>query len=465
MTSGRHCIAAGNGLSGGVAGVTAVVSVVCRDARNEKKTQGGDVVTVSMAAEGGPTTDAHVIDNTDGTYTCTYLPTFASANCRVSVSVNGTHVIGSPFPAQVTPGRTEARASEVFGHGLNDGVSGQKNVFTIQTKDPFGNRCVASADEKDVFNITIKPLASLVPELETFLRRYECTHALVDNEDGTQTVEYTVEHAGFYAVDVTLGNVPVGESPYTACICNPTIAFPPTLSLTPVEGATGPSGLPEGILRACDMVRVHDLIVLLRSQPIHLTSNRREREYVHVYKLCSAMARGKEEWKCITLRGTMLPPPERRECLCIDQKLIAVCHADLGGDKGPLDTLRVLDMSDLGEKLQWSEMGIDGKFPSAIEGYAVSVWGGKQAILVSGGLNKDGGCVSDIFLLTLGGAMNAASVGTWSVLAEWPASIFSGQGFRCACGPPQKEPSVPTPSTLQRALARRVTAHGPTLNA
>ena len=35
LTSGRHCIAAGNGLSGGVAGVASVVSVRCRDARNE----------------------------------------------------------------------------------------------------------------------------------------------------------------------------------------------------------------------------------------------------------------------------------------------------------------------------------------------------------------------------------------------------------------------------------------------
>ena len=122
LTDGRQSVAAGNGLSGGVAGVTAVISVRCRDARNEPQTKGGDVVLVSITPEGGPTTDAHVVDNTDGTYTCTYVPTIASANCRVKVTVNGTHVVGSPFPAQVAPGRTHALASEVFGHGLNDGV-------------------------------------------------------------------------------------------------------------------------------------------------------------------------------------------------------------------------------------------------------------------------------------------------------------------------------------------------------
>ena len=73
---------------------------------------------------------------------------------------------------------------------------------------------------------------------------------------------------------VTLGNVPVGESPYTACICNPTIAFPSSVAFAPLEGDS--SGLPEG-LRSCDMVKVHDLIVLLKSAPRELTGNR-ERE-------------------------------------------------------------------------------------------------------------------------------------------------------------------------------------------
>ena len=88
LTSGRHCIAAGNGLSGGVAGVAAIVSVRARDARAEvcfrtrvfafphslnsplslaffeqPRTKGGDVVLVCMTPEGGMSADAHVIDD------------------------------------------------------------------------------------------------------------------------------------------------------------------------------------------------------------------------------------------------------------------------------------------------------------------------------------------------------------------------------------------------------------------
>ena len=393
------------------------------------------MVLVTMTAEGGPSTDAHVIDNADGTYTCTYLPTFASANCKVSVTVNGTRLVGSPFPAQVVPGRTDARQSEVFGHGLNDGVAGQPNRFTIQTKDPFGNRCVYGDGQKDNFHIVVRPVHSLIPEFETFLKRYEVAVQVVDNEDGTHAVEYMAEYAGFYAVEVTLSSVPVGESPYTACICNPTIAMPPTVTFSPLPGDT--SELPAG-MRGCDMVRVHDAIFLLKSQPVEMTANRREREFLHYYTLTSAMARGKEEWKVTTLRGAMLPPPFRRQTLSIDQKMLVLCHSDVGGEdscdgKTSVDTLRVLDLSDMGAKIVWEEMRLQGKPPSMIEGYGMAVWESKQTILLAGGRNAEGAPTNDIWMLTLGGAMTGASTGSWRVLAEWPACIFSGTGFSERC--------------------------------
>lgn len=168
LTSGKHCVAAGNGLAGGIAGVASIISVRCRDERNEPRTHGGDVVLVTIAAQGGPTIDAHVIDNTDGTYTCSYLPVYASPFCKVSVTVNGTHLIGSPFDASVRPGPTEARATEVFGPGLYDGVAGRPNHFTIQTKDTYGNRC---SEPGDKFCVLVRPLHSLIPEFQAFMRR------------------------------------------------------------------------------------------------------------------------------------------------------------------------------------------------------------------------------------------------------------------------------------------------------
>ena len=68
------------------------------------------------------------------------------------------------------------------------GVAGCKNFFTIQTKDSYGNRCVYSDTAKDKFVISVKPVHSLLPELETFMRKYEASPIITDNEDGTQSV-------------------------------------------------------------------------------------------------------------------------------------------------------------------------------------------------------------------------------------------------------------------------------------
>ena len=108
------------------------------------------------------------------------------------MSVNGTRIVGSPFPAQVVPGQTDAQQSEVFGHGLNDGVAGQPNRFTIQTKDSYGNRCTKPGDK---FGVRVKPIQSLVKELEIYMRKYDVVADITDNEDGTHTVGFQVDCA------------------------------------------------------------------------------------------------------------------------------------------------------------------------------------------------------------------------------------------------------------------------------
>jgi hypothetical protein len=233
VTAGRQCQANGNGLEGGVAGVACVIVVQCRDAQGNKRTTGGDVVLVAIHPESGPSADAHVIDNTDGTYTCSYLPKIAQPHCKVTVTVNGTHILGSPFAAKVAPGPTNAMACKTYGRGLRDGIAGQECSFTVATHDLFGNRCVQAGDK---FKVMVKPIQSLLPELQTFLRKYEVPARIEDNEDGTHVVSFTADYAGFYAVEVTLSSIPVGDSPCTVCICNPTIGYPRELSFEALGG-------------------------------------------------------------------------------------------------------------------------------------------------------------------------------------------------------------------------------------
>ena len=116
--------------------------MLCKDAEGVKRTLGGDVVSAMLSYDDGfPPMEAHVMDNTDGTYTLAYTPMHASSACKLDVLINGTHVQGSPFSPQVTAGEMETSNTEIFGRGLYDGQSGRPAMFTIQTKDSFGNRC------------------------------------------------------------------------------------------------------------------------------------------------------------------------------------------------------------------------------------------------------------------------------------------------------------------------------------
>ena len=135
MTSGVHCVATGPLLEGGQAGVASVLSVHTRDANGQRRTSGGDVVTVTLLPHDGAKVDAHVTDNTDGTYSCVVLPQKASPHCTLTVMVNGLRVEGSPFKTQILPGGTDTSCTEVYGRGLYDGMSGRRCEFNIQAKD------------------------------------------------------------------------------------------------------------------------------------------------------------------------------------------------------------------------------------------------------------------------------------------------------------------------------------------
>ena len=68
-----------------------------------------------------------------------------------------------------------------------------------------------------------------------------------------------------------------------------------------------------------------------------------------------------------------------------------------------------------------------GKPPNSVEGMATAVWDGRGSVLCSGGKGADGKINNDIFILQLTSGPGAS--GQWRTLAEWPASVFHGEGF------------------------------------
>ena len=141
-------------------------------------------------------------------------------------------------------------------------------------------------------------------------------------------------------------------------------------------------------------------------------------------------------------------PPNRRQCFAIGGKVLALCHADdEDGPLMPVNEMRTLDLSKFGDIIPgWQVLVLDPSMrpPNAVQGYAAAVWEERDSVLFSGGVDGNGMCVSDVWILTL-----SSNVASWKALAEWPSSIFSGEGAK-ECHPEVRSRTSQTPpySTL-----------------
>jgi len=110
------------------------------------------------------------------------------------------HVSNSPIDVIIEPGIDPSKCI-AFGPGLEDGVTDTLPThFTIQAKDGNGNNLIEGGDNFDV--IINGPEGEIKPEV-------------VDNKDGTYTVEYQPDAPGEHKVNVILNNEPISGSPYT----------------------------------------------------------------------------------------------------------------------------------------------------------------------------------------------------------------------------------------------------------
>ena len=178
---------------------------------------------------------------------------------------------------------------------------------------------------------------------------------------------------------------------------------------------------------------------------VHLTGGRRQREHIYTYKLSQTHS---HTWETITLRKGEGPgpPPARRTSIAADQILVLLCHADGAGEGGGeeedeegeegeaepalsrVSEVRTLDLSDNDKAADgWVQLPVQGNAPNSVTGYAAEVWEGRRAVIVSGGVDGSGAANCDLFMLSLGAASQPK--GFWRVLAEWPASILSGESF------------------------------------
>jgi filamin len=199
------CFAEGPGLKGGNTAEPAVFTIHARDSDGNPVVPKENPFLVEITQPDGSDLPPHVQDNRDGTYTVTYNPTEVGQH-EITVGLKNPvapqyweHIKDSPFHVGIVPG-TDAAKTRVYGPGLEDGV--QDNLpthFTIEARDRKGNPIGKGGDPFDV-KIT-GPKGDVPAEV-------------VDNGDGTYTVNYAPNDAGNHRIDVTLKNKPVANSPY-----------------------------------------------------------------------------------------------------------------------------------------------------------------------------------------------------------------------------------------------------------
>lgn len=113
----------------------------------------------------------------------------------VSVYRNGKHIDHSPF--NITIGQMElgsAKKVRVYGQGIQEGITHQKNEFTIDTRDTgYGD-------------LEINIEGPRVSQVDTEIN---------DNEDGTCVVSYTPTRPGIYVINVKFAGDHVPGNPFT----------------------------------------------------------------------------------------------------------------------------------------------------------------------------------------------------------------------------------------------------------
>ncbi|XP_012939324.2 filamin-A-like [Aplysia californica] len=182
----------GPGLTGGEALQPAVFTIDTREETNP----GG----LGLSVEGPSESQIQCVDNKDGTCQVTYVPPVAGAY-NVNVTYGERPIPGSPFKAQIQPGKPGIDVSGIvaYGPGLNPaGVFMDcPNEFTVDAKS------VSPTAQGKVKAIITSPSGQRTDTL------------VKNNGDGTYNVLYTPFEQGPQQIEVTYEDLPIPQSPLT----------------------------------------------------------------------------------------------------------------------------------------------------------------------------------------------------------------------------------------------------------
>ncbi len=151
LASAVTSTAEGPGLLGATVGVPVSFMVTVRDPYDNVLRSPGLVSVVSAKLDRSPSAWVSVWDLHNGSYIVEYIPQLDGPNL-VSVRVNGSQILHSPFSVPVLDGATSADNSYAVGPGLVVGTTGETSYFEVFAFDLLGNRKTTS---DDLFTFTV----------------------------------------------------------------------------------------------------------------------------------------------------------------------------------------------------------------------------------------------------------------------------------------------------------------------
>jgi len=194
----------GPGIEKGDTADPCVFTIVAKNSKGKQLTAGGDPVECQVFDPTGTEITNKVIDNQDGTYTCSYQPLDPGDHkvdvmLRTKVPIYYDHIKDSPYYVPIVPG-TDATHSLVWGPGLEDVYDTKPAIFYIKSRDRYENDMGKGGDP---YEVQVQGPSGDVPA------------QVKDNDDGTYTVTYNPFEHGKHTVYVNLKNNAVAKSPYT----------------------------------------------------------------------------------------------------------------------------------------------------------------------------------------------------------------------------------------------------------
>jgi hypothetical protein len=397
-TSGRHSVAMGKGLDGGVVGQVAMFLVQCKDAHGENRTSGGDVVVAKLqppAGRGAPI-DCHVIDNSDGSYTCTYLPVKALRNVPIMVTVNGTRLAATPFKASFEPGKTEPSNCLAFGDNVHHGLAGSSLSFQVVARDAYSNQRTSGGD---AFKVHVKPLAALNVEFEQHFKKWAAESTVVDGGSGVYDVRWRTDLPGWYTVSVFLDRVPVHGAPFKVCVLGPVARAPSGLEHRPclLSAASAADARPPPVAaRACALV--HSSLVVRKPLQPDGSGRLPKHDVFHLFDTAE------RTWARHEARGPALPAAV--DLAGFETTLYVFAHGGAAGAEGPIEGVHALSLDALRAtgQLRRHELATRGPRPAACAGAQVVAVGGALGggtVWFVGGKDAEGR-LDDVFAFDVG---------------------------------------------------------------